>query len=173
MNWNLSNENIKVHIPRNPILVHQKVMNILTDGAWRRSVHVLHGIRCVDSQVARHFRWLVPVDLDQSSHSVLYEQSQLYSVSPYPTSPASFIPAAPPFHRPWRVSSPRPLKFYTRAPSFCPGRSSLDFGHSGVVLGQNLHQFVSPVERVPEPAQLSRDIRGGGDLCGKQITSHL
>lgn len=90
--------------------------------------------------------------------------SQLCSDSPYPTSPASFIPPSPPFCRLWRVSPPRRLKFYTRAPSLCPGRSSLDLGHGGVVLGQDLHQFVSPVKRVPEPAQLSRDLGGGWDL---------
>lgn len=51
-------------------------------------------------------------------------------------------------------------------------RSSLDLGHGGIVLGQDLHQFVSPVKRVPEPAQLSRDLGGVGDLCEKQIPSH-
>lgn len=53
----------------------------------------------------------------------------------------------------------------------CPGPSSLALGHGGVVLGQDLHQFVSPVKRVSEPAQLARDLRGGGDLWGRQITS--
>lgn len=63
------------------------------------------------------------------------------------------------------------LKCGTDAPLFCPGPSSLALGHGGVVLGQELHQLVSPVKRVSEPAQLARDLHGGGDLWGGQITS--
>lgn len=150
----------------NPIKLHfcAREINMLTDGAWRRSGHVLHGVRCVDSQVFAS----LPLTGSGGSEPVLplspVWTSQLCSDSPYPTSPASFIPPSPPFCRLWCVSPPRRLKFYTRAPSLCPGRSSLDLGHGGVVLGQDLHQFVSPVKRVPEPAQLSRDLGGGWDL---------
>lgn len=54
---------------------------------------------------------------------------------------------------------------------FRPGPSSLHLGHGGAVLGQDRHQFVSPVKRVSEPAQLARHLLGGGDLWGRQITS--
>lgn len=111
------------------------------------------------------FQWIRTSLSTQSSMNItaLLRQS-ISNISRiiYPTGSTIFSPPVA------RLSSQTASFFlYTRAPSFCPGGSSLDLGHGGVVLGQDLHQLVSPVKRVPEPAQLSRDLHGGGDLCGK------
>lgn len=109
------------------------------------------------------------MDPSQSSHSVQYEHPSSSPSVRFQHLQRRLSHQIHHFCRLWRVFFllPDRFKFHTRAPSFCPGRSSLHLGHGGVVLGQDLHQFVPPVKRVPEPAQLSRDLRGGGDFCGK------
>lgn len=150
-------------------------------GAWRRIVRVLQCLRCVNLQESASLP-LVPVNLNQSSHSSVLGSSlnvsgvlRQSSSSISATGGALFVVVGFLFCFftstifPSAVRLLRSLKIYTSAPLCCPGPPSLDFG--GVVLGQDLHQFVPPVQRVSEPAQLARDLRGGGDLWGGQNSS--
>lgn len=144
---------------------------------------MLQCLRCVNLQESASLP-LVPVTLNQPSHysvlgsslnvSGVFHQSSS-SISPtggallfvvvgfflFVFFTSTIFPSA--------VRLLRSLKIYTSAPLCCPGPSSLDFG--GVVLGQDLHQYVPPVQRVSEPAQLARDLRGGGNLWGRQNSS--
>lgn len=127
-------------------------------------------LRCADEQVVRVAsgqRFQRPLPGPPVLSSSLNMPGGLLQSS----SPSLYIHHPPP--RLWCVS-PGLLKCLNATQMrlyFRPGRSSLHLGHGGAVPGQDLHQFVPPVKRVSEPAQLARDLLGGGDLWGRQITS--
>lgn len=164
----------------NPIFVRQRVRKSFH--GWRVTqvrprAFTESGV--VDSQVFAslffdRFQWIgtgLPIQSSPIIPDLLRLSVSNISSSIYPTRSTIFAACG------GSLPPQTALNFTQDLRHSAPGRSSLHLGHGGVVLGQDLHQFVPPVKRVAEPAQLSRDLHGGRDFCGKtdyvtQVGSH-